>query len=183
MASNDVNLGIGYASGMFYHAPENTPLPTYPAETLASAWVSVGDVSSDGVTWSMGSMENIKNWANKTVRSFRNEQCTVSAGIISTTEESIKTVFGASNVNVTPAGADHGKLISVSVAPETTAPAEAYLFIGKDGDDMFMIGTTSGIITELADVTFAPDGTITWEPTIEGVWTFMKDDGQVQSTT
>ena len=41
MGSNAVNLGIGAASGMFFHAAAGTALPTYPTETLASAWKDV----------------------------------------------------------------------------------------------------------------------------------------------
>ena len=41
MASNAVNLGIGRATGMFYHATKGTALPAYPTETLAAAWTEV----------------------------------------------------------------------------------------------------------------------------------------------
>ena len=51
MASNDVKLGAGLATGMFYHAPKGTALPTYPTETLAEAWKEVGYVAEDGITW------------------------------------------------------------------------------------------------------------------------------------
>ena len=62
--------------------------------------------------------------------------------------------------------------------------AEAYLFLMKDDDDMIMIGTTKGFITELAEVAFQPDAAITWNPTISAdTWTFMKDDGQVIGAT
>jgi hypothetical protein len=44
---SDVKLGIGLATGMFYHAPIGTAFPTYPAETLAAAWKKVGDVTAD----------------------------------------------------------------------------------------------------------------------------------------
>ena len=46
MASNNAKLGIGYASGMFYHAPAGTALPEYPTETLDAAWIEVGDVAA-----------------------------------------------------------------------------------------------------------------------------------------
>ena len=41
MATHDAKLGIGKASGMFFHAPAGTALPTYPTETLANAWKHV----------------------------------------------------------------------------------------------------------------------------------------------
>lgn len=36
----------------------------------------------------------------------------------------------------------------------------------KDGDDMMMIGCTNGQVTEVDDVTFAPESAINWVPTI-----------------
>ena len=41
----DVMLGLGLSTGMFFHAPAGTTLPTYPGETLAAAWEEVGDVT------------------------------------------------------------------------------------------------------------------------------------------
>ena len=45
----DTKLGLGLATGMFYHAPAGTALPTYPSEQLNAAWVKVGDVSDAGI--------------------------------------------------------------------------------------------------------------------------------------
>jgi hypothetical protein len=36
MSSNDTNLGLGRAAGMFFHAPAGTPLPTYPTEFVGA---------------------------------------------------------------------------------------------------------------------------------------------------
>lgn len=179
MASNDVNLGLGRSTGMFYHAEAGTALPTSPGETLAADWTDIGDVSEDGITWTpFGSIDVIRNWALDAVRKFAGEKGKVSAAIIETTEESLKAAFGENAVTVTPATAAHGKLVSVDATVGKLGGPEAWLFIGKDGDDMFMLGTTSGLVTEIADIAFAPSGSINWEVTIEGDWTFIKDDGQ-----
>lgn len=186
MATHDVNLGIGnYAetgvTGMFYHAPAGTALPTYPGDTLGAAWAEVGAVAQDGISFNSNwSFEKLKDWAKQTKRTLPSDDSgTVSVPVIATTEESFKTVFGASNVTVTAATQTHGKLISVDVTSNGMPAAEAYLFLIKDDDDMIMIGTTKGFITELAEVAFQPDGAITWNPTISAdKWTIMKDDGQ-----
>lgn len=186
MATHDVNLGIGnYAetgvTGMFYHAPAGTALPTYPGAQLATAWREVGAVAQDGITFNSNwSFEKLKDWAKQTQRTLPSEDSgTVSVPVIATTEESFKTVFGESNVTVTAATQDHGKLISVDFTSSGMPDAEAYLFLIKDDDDMIMIGTTNGFITELAEVAFQPDSAITWNPTISAdKWTIMKDDGQ-----
>lgn len=191
MATHDVNLGVGnYAesgtTGMFYHAPAGTDLPTSPAGTLASAWTEVGAISQDGITFNTNHTFNqLKNWANKIARLLPAEESgTVAAPIIDTTEESLKTVFGAENVEVTPATATHGKLVSVSVEQDSTPEAEAFLFLMKDGDDMIMIGTERGYISELGEVAFQPNEAITWNATITAdTWVIMKDNGQVTGVT
>lgn len=189
--THDVNLGIGnYAesgvTGMFYHAAADTALPSYPGETLAAAWEEVGAVSSDGITFNSNwSFEKLKNWANQIERMLPSDESgSVSAPIIDTTEESFKTIFGESNVTVTPATSAHGKLISVDITQSTIPDAEAFLFLIKDDDDMIMIGTKKGYISELAEVAFQPDAAITWNPTITAdKWTVMKDNGQVTGST
>lgn len=186
MATHDVNLGVGnYAesgvTGMFYHAAAGTALPTYPGEELAAAWTEVGAISSDGISYASNwSFEKLKNWANQIERMLPGDESgTVSAPIIDTTEESFKTIFGSDNVTVTAATATHGKLISVDVTANSMPDAEAFLFLVKDDDDMIMIGTTKGYISELGEVAFQPDAAITWSATITAdKWTIMKDNGQ-----
>jgi len=186
MASHDVNLGIGNNSedgvtGMFYHAPAGTALPAYPGEVLNEAWTEVGAISVDGISFNSNwSFEELKNWANKIERTLPGDESgAVSAPVIDTTEESFKTIFGSNNVTVEGANADHGKLISVDITANNTPDAEAYLFLMKDDDDMIMIGTTKGNISELGEVAFQPNAAITWTPTIKAdKWRIMKDDGQ-----
>lgn len=181
MSTHNVNLGLGRdsISGMFFHAPKGTALPATPADALAEAWVSVGDISEEGVTWTpIGSMTVIRNWAKEAVRNFSEEKGSASAPIIYTTEEALKAVFGADAVEVAAATTAHGKLVTLTPKAELIEP-QAFLFIGKDDDDLFMLGTSSGTVNSVGDVAFAPNGTISWTPTIEGDWTFVKDDGQI----
>ena len=182
MASNNVNLGVGYASGYFYHAAKDTALPASPLTTLAEAWKEVGYVAQDGITWHNGRTSTpLKDWANKIRRLLQDDStCTVEVPIISTTAEVMKTLFGSSNVTAAAASTTHGALTSVDVEEGVVSDEEAFLFIMKDGDDALMLGTTCGIITDVADVTFAPGEAITWTATVSAdKWTFMKDDGQV----
>lgn len=182
MPTNEVNLGAGAATGMFFHAPKGTALPAYPTEELAAAWEEVGFVAEDGISWHHGrSAEALKDWSNTIRRQLQsNDDKTVTVPIISTTKEVMDTIFGAGNVVSTVANSDHGNLISVEVKEGTISGEEAFLFLMKDGDDTFMLGTTSGFITTLDDISFAPGSPINWNATVSGNgWTFMKDDGQV----
>lgn len=115
MASHDVNLGIGNfaetgITGMFYHAPASTALPTFPGDTLSSAWTEVGAISEDGISFNPNwSFEKLKNWARQTERTLPSDESgTVSAPVIDTTEESFKTIFGSENVTVTSTGSSMG---------------------------------------------------------------------------
>lgn len=181
MATNKTNMGVGRATGMAYRAPEGTALPTTPSEALAADWVEIGAVSEDGITWGTGKDATpLKNWAKRIVRVISSDESgTVGVPFIDTTEDTLKTIFGDDNVEVTPADATHGKIVSVTVEPGVSAPPAAFLFLMKDGDDLLMLGTSSGVITELDEIGFAPNDAITWNSTIESdSWTFKKDDGQ-----
>lgn len=181
MDNNVVNLGVGAATGYFYHAPKNTALPASAKTAPAQAWVEVGYISEDGITWHSGRTATpLKDWAQKMRRVMQSDsEGTVEAPIISTTAEVLKTLFGASHVNVVAAttGSNaHGEQIKVGVEEGTVSEAEAFLFIMKDGDDALMLGTTDGFITDVADVSFKPGDPITWTATISSSkWTFMKE--------
>ena len=182
MATNKVNMGLGNALGMAYRAPEGTALPVSPMSTLDPAWESIGDVAEDGLTWGLGKDSTpLKNWAKRIVRVVGSgESGTIKAPFIDTTEKTLKTVFGDNNVTVTAADATHGNLVSVTVAPGVSAAPAAYLFLMKDGDDLMYVGTTSGTITEVDDITLNGEDNIAWNSTIESDgWTFVKDDGQI----
>lgn len=180
MASNKANMGVGLATGMAYRAPENTALPN-PGDTLSADWELIGDVSEDGLTWTVGKDNTpLKNWAKKIVRVISSDDNgAVKVPFLDTTADTLKTIFGASNVTETAADVSHGNIFSVTVAAGVSAPPAAYLFLMKDGDDLLAVGCTSGVITTLDDVTLAPGEPITWNATIESdAFTFAKDDGQ-----
>lgn len=178
--TQNVNLGIGLATGMFFTAPAGTALPASPTAILSEAWTNAGAITADGITWTTGKdSEPLRNWAKETERLVGSDEGgSVTAPMMYTTEDTLKTIFGSDNVTVTAATQSAGKVISVTVAPGVSASPMAFLFLMKDGDDMLMLGTEKGIVREVGDITFAPTGGITWEATIEAAsWTFAKDDG------
>ena len=183
MATHDTKLGLGLATGMFYHAPAGTALPSYPGESLAAAWKKVGDVSADGITLGLDkSAENLKNWANQIKRVILTDHTeTIQAPIMDTTAETLKTVLGAANVTTTAATSAHGVLVEANLSASSLPEEEAFLFLMKDDDDMIAIGCTNGQITAVDNVTFAPSGAIVWTPTITACGTgfvMITDDGQ-----
>jgi hypothetical protein len=183
MATNNVNLGIGLATGMFYTAPAGTALPTDASASLSS-WTEVGAVTADGITWSTGKdSDPLRNWAKEVERLIASDEGgTVTAPLMYTTQKTLETIFGAGNVSVTAATSGHGNVTSVTVEPGVSAAPAAFLFVMKDGDDVIMLGTSKGVVREVGDISFSPTSAIVWEATIEAAsWTLMKDDGQVTS--
>lgn len=180
MATNDVNIGVGRVSGMFYYAPASDELtmPTFPSDTLAEAFVEGGFISEDGPTLTpFGSVDVIRDWSRTARRQVMTEKGTVQVSLISTTKDSLTAIFG-DRVTETAATTTHGKLLNVDMSQGPTSNHYAFVFIGKDGDDEFMISSADCTVTEVGDVAFNPTGAINWAPTIEGDWKFVKDDGQ-----
>lgn len=162
MATHDVKFGIGDVSGMFYHAPAGTALPTTASAALPATWKEVGYVSQDGLTVSINvTTEGIKDWANRIVRMVVTDSDeTAQASVITTTEETLATVLGEDNV------AAAGGTITAGLSLATLPPEEAFLFRIKDGDDMIIVGCTKGQVTSLENLSFQPGNAISWTPTI-----------------
>lgn len=180
--THDVNLGIGLATGMAFHAPKGTALPTYPGEELAEAWQEIGAVSEDGIEYDPNhSMDPLRNWAKEIERLLPADgDTTIKAPFMDTTKETLETLFGAENVVETAATQTHGKLLSITIGPDTMPDAEAFLFLMKDGDDMIMIGSSNATVTAVDGISFAPNSAIIWNATISSKsWTIVKDNGQV----
>ena len=180
MATHDVKLGIGDVSGMFYHAPAGTALPTTADAALAAAWKEVGYVSQDGLTVTVNaSTDAIKDWSNRIVRMLvTDSEETAQASVITTTEETLATVLGEDNV------AAAGGTITAALTLATLPPEEAFLFRMKDGDDMIIVGCTKGQVTGLENLSFAPGSAISWTPTItvlEGTLKLISTSGSTSS--
>ena len=159
---SDVKLGLGKATGMFYHAPAGTALPTTLSTALPSAWVDAGDVTDAGITLAMEkSVTNLRNWANQIKRSILTEHSeTIQSPLMNTTEESLKVVVGEDNVTVA------NDVVTVNLSDGKLPPEEAFLWLMKDGDDLIGIGCSKGQVTAVDNVSFAPNNAINWIPTI-----------------
>lgn len=183
MSANDVMLGGGNATGMFYVAPENTALPAYPGADLSS-WTKVGDVSEDGITADLKrSFTALKNWAGKIKRQQPSKDPQeVKVPIMDTTKTVLETVFGNNKVTTVAASSSHGNLIKVDMSNGDTPGGSAFLFIMKDGDRLSMLGTESGFVSSLDSLSFKPDDAVNWIATISSdKFVFVTDDGDIES--
>ena len=62
-----------------------------------------------------------------------------------------------------------------TISPNITPTPRSFVFVMVDGDDTIEYSTLNGVITEVSDVTFAPNEVITWTATISAdSWTISK---------
>lgn len=180
----EVNIARGNtAGGMFYHSPlggtTEPTMPVSPFDQLATPWEEVGLVGEDGPSWTpFGAIEAIRAWSLENVRNVKTERGTMTIPVISTTKESLSTVFGAGAVTETAATASHGKLVKVTT-DTVQNENEAFCLIGKDGEEGLMWLCENGMVTEIAEVGMTPTGALIWNITITGDWSFTKDDGNL----
>ena len=179
---SNVLIGAGNeALGFFLTAPKGTALPSTPGTTPGSAWKEVGSIDVNGISLKLPNGDVIKNWANNAERKINTENGAISGSIMHTNKNVFETLFGEDNVTYTAADSSHGNISSVTLSPDVSAEPAAYLFLVKDGDTLVSIGTTNGLITDIADVRFNPTSAVVWTPTIEGSWTITHDDGEISS--
>lgn len=158
---SDVKLGLGDATGMFYHAPAGTALPSL-GTAPGSTWKKVGDVTDAGITLAFNkSVTNLKNWANQIKRAILTDHSeTIQSPIMDTTEESLKTTVGSKNVTKA------NGVITVNLSDTDLPAEEAFLWLMKDGNDLMGIGCSYGQVTAVDNVSFAPNNAVNWTPTI-----------------
>ena len=180
---SNVLIGAGNeVLGMFFTAPKGTALPSTPGTAPGAAWKEVGAIDADGISLKLPSGEVIKNWANIAERKINTENGVISGNIMYTTKTVFETLFGEDNVSYEAASASHGNITSVELSPDVSAEPAAYLFLVKDGNKLVSIGTTNGLITDIADVAFNPTTAVVWNPSIDGTWKISYDDGEVTSS-
>ena len=166
---SDTKLGLGLATGMFYHATAGTALPTDSSDAVPGGWTEVGYVSDAGITLAFNkSTTNLKDWSNSIRRVIMTDHSeTIQVPIMVTTEETFKVVVGSKNVTKS------NGIVTVKLSDGELPPEEAFLWVMKDGDDTMMIGCSYGQVSAVDNVSFAPGTSINWPVTI----TAMGDDG------
>ena len=147
--ANKANFGIGDATGYFGYGVSGT------AATLGDDIL----ISQDGITLSVSAHEVLKDWANQVIRSMPGEDLpTIQANFITTSSDVFTLIFGGADVD-----------------PNVTPEPHSFIFQMVDGNDTITIEALNGVVTEVADVTLAPNETITWTATIAAdKWSITK---------
>jgi hypothetical protein len=97
------------------------------------------------------------------------EKGSMSIPVISTDEESMKTVFGADAVTTNTTG------FTVDASDGPKVKEESFVLYGKDGEDNLIWTCAHGMVTEVAEVGLTPSGALIWSITVTGGWKFSKD--------
>lgn len=143
------NIGIGDATGYFGYGVAGT------AATLDDDIL----ISQDGITLATPSHEVLKDWSNSVIRAMPGEDLpSVTANFITTDSDIFTLLFG-------------GNTIDASTVPDK----HSFIFQMVDGNDTITISCLNGVVTEVAETTFASTEVITWSATIQAdSWTIEK---------
>lgn len=150
--------------GTFWMAPAGTTLPTDAATALGEAFVNMGHVSEDGVTFSDSKeTQEIKNMDGVTV-------LTVQTGVTSTMNLSLieglnpdvlKAAYGDDAVT--------GTLKTGAAVTVSGAEPEEHVFVFETilrGNVLKRVVIPSGKVTELGDLVYKSDEALAYELTI-----------------
>ena len=143
-------------TGAILTAPVGTALPTSAVDTLNVAFKDSGYVTEDGVnvspTWNTNKLHD---WSGANVRTMLDSfEGQVSFSLMEMLDEqSVKQVFGASNVTKTAANSTHGTQLNISMG--STLPEElAWVFKMKDGDAKVLIVIPRGQVSAVDTLAF-----------------------------
>ena len=191
MAINVKNVIVGAPDqsatvGAVNWAALGTAMPTDARTALPSTtWTSGGYVSTDGVSLSLDqSTMAIQDWSIAHIRTLLEDFTgTVTFTFVQTDYETLCMLFGANNVTLTAATSTHGAIITVNIGPEL-APAKAFAFNMKDGDQRIRLALPNAQPTLDGEISFVANEPISWSVSLDcGADTsgkciyFLYDDG------
>jgi len=170
MAQVASNVRVGY-EGDLCVAPVGTTLPVSAVEPLASGFVELGYVTSDGVTLSHDdqSTDLIAWQRGDIVRTLMTEQkLTLQASVMETNDKTVETYFG-SYLEVTASGP--------VLAERAFQPTQVILALTViDGDSVHRMVIPSAELTERGDLVYVTDDSVNYDMT----FTIYPDASQVK---
>lgn len=163
------------ATGAVACAPLGTALPETASEALEAPWESGGYVGDAGISIAVNkSTTVIKDWSQATVRKALSDfDGTISVPFLQIDEFAAKRLVGKDNVNVVPADASHGEIMTVDLGANLPE-IESYVFSMKDGDQRIRVVVPQGQITGIDGVSFVPNAANSWPGTMA---CYPGDDG------
>jgi hypothetical protein len=171
MSNTAANIVAGrpLATGGVLIGPVGTAAPTDATTALNAAFKGAGYIGEDGLTESADrSTEKVKAWGGDVVKVLQTDFSTTYKFTFLETLNSdvLKTVYGDSNVTVTPADATKGTLYAVKVNADVL-PHKAFVFEVKDGQAKIRIHVPDGQITEVGEISYKDGEVIGYSVTVE----------------
>lgn len=168
MANTALNVSTGKprVTGGIYRAPLGTALPTDATTALASAYVSLGYIATDGVTHSFEvDSGEYRAWGGDLVMAFLNSKTHRFAfGMIEVLNPEVhKTIHGDSNVTGTLTGTAGIKI--TADGKDMTEYVYVIELMLRDGA-LSRIVIPDGKITELGDVVYQDSDAINFPVTV-----------------
>lgn len=166
---SNVVAGKPQVTGGVLMAAIGSALPTDVTTALDEAFLFGGYVSEDGLTENADrSTDKIRAWGGDTVKVVQTEfSLTYEFTFIEAVNADVlRTVYGADNVETTPATEAAGTLQSVRVNSDTL-PHQAFVFEIKDGDARIRIAVPDGQVTAVGEITYVDDNVVGYSVTVE----------------
>ncbi|ROP78327.1 hypothetical protein EDF18_0973 [Frigoribacterium sp. PhB107] len=189
-ASKVVN-GKPNASGGVLFAPLGTAFPATAIAAIPTGFRAGGYVSEDGVTKSESrDSATTKDWGGLTIkRTQTGYELTVAFAFLEyLNAEAAKTIYGADNVTVTPATADHGEQMRIAYRGQES-PHLTWILDMADGASRTKFLIPDGQVAEIGDTTWSSadaalrDVTLSLIPNADGVFAWELTDDGVKAVT
>lgn len=165
--SANVSVGKPAIAGAVFVAPVGTTLPTDAVTALDAAFAGLGYVSEDGLTNTMSiDSDNVKAWGGDTVLPIQTgftDEFSLTL-IESLNEDTLKTVFGASNVAGTIATG-----LSINVNSDEKESHAWVVDMILRGNHVKRIVVPSATITDIGEIVYKDDEAIGYELTLTAV--------------
>jgi hypothetical protein len=180
----NVLAGKPLATGGVLVGPIGTTVPATVAATPDVALVAAGYIGEDGVTQTIDrSTEKVRAWGGDIIKVLQTEvsvtyQFTFAETLNTTVME---TVYGESNVTVTPAAVSAGTLRDVKINSKEL-PHAVFVFEIKDGDAKVRVVVPNGQITAVGDITFSDASIIQYQVTVEAFADASGNQAYIYST-
>lgn len=154
-------------TGAIACAAVGSTLPTDATTALGNAFTPAGYVSKDGLSFSPSlSTNDIEDWDCNIIRKLVDKfEGPIQLTMYQTDEQTLKLVFGDSNVVKTAASSSHGVQLKTSIGARLP-DRKAWVFNMKDGSNRIRIVLPDAQVTNWGQVNFKKNDAIGWQVTL-----------------
>ena len=176
MAPSTAKILVGApdrVTGAVMAAPLGTALPTTPIIAPNVAFVDLGYISEDGISFSEAlEWQKIYDWGGDQVRTFLSKATfTLKWSFLETNDDALKASYDTSNVTITAATVSTGKYTALKYNTVEPTPKAWLIHMADsqlvDAPRKSRLVIPNGQITERGDKSYTRNGGIMWPVTLE----------------